>query len=62
MLDGKQYVALAGGAGGRVVANREAAEGPGGALAPAGGPGGGAAPVNPKLLVFTLDGKAALPQ
>jgi quinohemoprotein ethanol dehydrogenase len=40
MLDGKQYVALAGGQG-------------------AGGRGG--AQVNPKLLVFTLDGKAPLP-
>jgi quinohemoprotein ethanol dehydrogenase len=51
MLDGKQYVALVGGSGGRVVANREAAEGPGGAPAPAKEtPGAG----NPKLLVFTL--------
>jgi quinohemoprotein ethanol dehydrogenase len=40
MLDGKQYVALAGGQG-------------------AGGRGG--AQVAPKLLVFTLDGKASLP-
>jgi hypothetical protein len=40
MLDGKQYVALAGGQG-------------------AGGRGG--AQVNPKLLVFALDGKATLP-
>jgi hypothetical protein len=38
MLDGKQYVALAGGQGGT------------------GGRGG--TPVPPKLLVFTLDGKA----
>jgi quinohemoprotein ethanol dehydrogenase len=44
MLDGKQYVALAGGVGGT------------------GGRGGkGGPPVNPKLLVFTLDGKAPLP-
>jgi PQQ-dependent dehydrogenase (methanol/ethanol family) len=56
MLDGKQYVALTGGSGGRVVANREAAE-----ATPAGGRGG-VTPVNPKLLVFTLDGKALLPQ
>jgi quinohemoprotein ethanol dehydrogenase len=41
MLDGKQYVALAGGQGGQ------------------GGRGG--PPVAPKLLVFTLDGKAPLP-
>jgi quinohemoprotein ethanol dehydrogenase len=54
MLDGKQYVALTGGVGGRgaeVVPNREAATGD----APAGGRG--AAQVNPKLMVFTLDGK-----
>jgi quinohemoprotein ethanol dehydrogenase len=66
LLDGKQYIAFAGGSGGRVVANREAAEGPGGAQpapAPAGGRGGGTqANTNPKLLVFTLDGKASLPQ
>jgi quinohemoprotein ethanol dehydrogenase len=45
MLDGKQYVAVAGGVGGT------------------GGRGGrgGAPPVNPKLLVFALDGKATLP-
>jgi quinohemoprotein ethanol dehydrogenase len=41
MIDGKQYVAVAGGVGGT------------------GGRGG--SPVAPKLLVFTLDGKAALP-
>jgi quinohemoprotein ethanol dehydrogenase len=45
MLDGKQYVALAGGVGGT-----------GGR----GGRGSGP-PVTPKLLVFTLDGKAPLP-
>jgi quinohemoprotein ethanol dehydrogenase len=44
MLDGKQYVALAGGAGGRAAAG-----------------GRGAAQSTPKLLVFTLDGKAPLP-
>jgi len=69
MLDGKQYVALAGGQGGRgaaVVPNREAAQAPGPAAripapaTPAGGRGG--AQVNPKLLVFTLDGKARLPE
>ena len=44
MLDGKQYVAVAGGVGGT------------------GGRGGkGGPPVSPKLLVFTLDGKALLP-
>ncbi len=63
MLDGKQYVALVGGSGGRVVANQEAAQGPGGAPAPAaGGRGGAGGAVNPKLMVFTLDGKAPLPQ
>jgi quinohemoprotein ethanol dehydrogenase len=50
MLDGKQYVALAGGQGARGDAS---------AKGPAGGRGG--APVNPKLLVFVLDGKAPLP-
>jgi hypothetical protein len=64
MLDGKQYVALAGGQGGRGAAapNREAAQGPGGAApappAPAGGRGG--VQVNPRLLVFMLDGNAPL--
>jgi quinohemoprotein ethanol dehydrogenase len=55
MLDGKQYVALTGGVGGRdtaVVPNREAATGDDPAPA-----GRGAAQVNPKLMVFTLDGK-----
>ncbi|MBV8843600.1 MAG: PQQ-dependent dehydrogenase, methanol/ethanol family [Bryobacterales bacterium] len=52
MLDGKQYIALTGGVGGReaaVVPNREAATGdpPPGVR--------GAAQVNPKLMVFTLD-------
>src|SRR6516225_158685 len=54
MLDGKQYVALTGGVGGRdapVVPNREATTGD----APVGGRGG--AQVSPKLMVFTLDGK-----
>jgi quinohemoprotein ethanol dehydrogenase len=72
MLDGKQYVALAGGQGSRgaaVVPNRENAQGPQAAppapvpapaaAAPAGGRG--VAQVNPKLLVFTLDGKTPLP-
>jgi hypothetical protein len=64
MLDGKQYVALAGGQGGRggaaPVPNREAVQGAGGAPpAPAGGRGG--PQVTPKLLVFTVDGKAPLP-
>jgi len=70
MLDGTQYVALAGGQGGRgaAVPNREAAQGPApapgppatapGPPAPAGGRGG--VQVNPRLLVFTLDGKAPL--
>ena len=49
MLDGKQYVALAGGQGGRG----------GAAPAPAGGRGG--SQVTPKLLVFMLDGKGQLP-
>jgi len=54
-LDGKQYVALTGGVGGRApVPNREAAAG-----APAGGRG--TAQVNPKLMVFTLDGHKPLP-
>jgi hypothetical protein len=77
MLDGKQYVALAGGQGGRgaaVVANRENAQVPQAALpapapaaaatpaAPAQGAGGrGGAQAAPKLLVFALDGKAPLP-
>jgi hypothetical protein len=92
MLDGKQYVALAGGSGALPTFGP-----PGGAAAPAGGrgpaPAGGATPppppppaatpaggaagaapppppapgfgggpqVTPKLLVFVLDGKAALP-
>jgi len=91
MLDGKQYVALAGGSGALPAfgpppgGGRGAAPGapaPGGA-APAGpapapaappaaaAPAAGAAPpagfpppgpqVTPKLLVFALDGKAALP-
>jgi quinohemoprotein ethanol dehydrogenase len=46
MVDGKQYVALAGGQGTRAAAP----------------PGGRAeSPVTPKLLVFMLDGKAPLP-
>jgi hypothetical protein len=69
MLDGKQYVALAGGQGGRgavVVANRENVPTPAGAAAapapaPAAGGGRGGAQVAPKLLVFALDGKAPLP-
>jgi quinohemoprotein ethanol dehydrogenase len=49
LLDGKQYVALAGGQGGRgaTAANAQA--------------GGRGAQVAPRLLVFTLDGKAPLP-
>jgi quinohemoprotein ethanol dehydrogenase len=90
MLDGKQYVALAGGqgalpafgppGGGRGPAPAAPA-GPGpapaapaapavppapaapaaGAAPPAGFPGPGGPPMTPKLLVFALDGKAALP-
>ena len=72
MLDGKQYIALAGGQGGRgaaVVPNREAAPGRGaGPPAPAPAPaanarggGRGGPQVAPRLLVFALDGKAPLP-
>ena len=58
ILDGKQYVAFAGGQGQTFFPN------PGGGAA--GGPPGGPAgtpptPILPKLLVFVLDGKAALP-
>ncbi len=71
MLDGKQYVALAGGSG--AIGGRGGAPPP---AAPAGAPGRApaaeAAPpppppgfggpqVTPKLLVFMLDGKASLP-
>jgi outer membrane protein assembly factor BamB len=59
MLDGKQYIALAGGQGGRgaaVALNREAGQVPGGAATPA-PPAQG----SPKLLVFVLDGKVPLP-
>ncbi|MBZ5635393.1 MAG: PQQ-dependent dehydrogenase, methanol/ethanol family [Acidobacteriia bacterium] len=88
MLDGKQYVALAGGsgalptfgpppgaaappAGGRGPAAPGAPAPPppaagapapaAGAAPPAGFPGFGGPQVTPKLLVFVLDGKAALP-
>ena len=60
MLDGKQYVAIAGGP-------PQAAGGRGGAAAPAGGTPGGApaapaAPAQPsRMLVYMLDGKATLP-
>jgi quinohemoprotein ethanol dehydrogenase len=50
MLDGKQYVALAGGQGGRGATAANAQTG-----------GRGGAQVAPQLLVFTLDGKAPLP-
>ncbi len=50
-IDGKQYVAMMGGAG--VVTGR------GGFPPP---PGGGRTPIMPKLLVFELDGKAPLPE
>jgi quinohemoprotein ethanol dehydrogenase len=70
MLDGKQYVALAGGQGGvggqggRGAAVPNPAQGAPpapapAANAPAGGRGG--AQVTPKLLVFTLDGNASFP-
>ncbi len=76
MLDGKQYVALAGGVGalptfappaggaGRGPGAPPAPAAPGDAAAapPPPPPGFGGGPqVTPKLLVFTLDGKAALP-
>jgi quinohemoprotein ethanol dehydrogenase len=58
MLDGKQYVAIAGGppqAGGRGPG------GPGGALG--GAPATTAVPLQPsRLLVYALDGKATLPE
>jgi quinohemoprotein ethanol dehydrogenase len=63
MLDGKQYVALAGGQGTRgsaLAANREVAQGPG--PIPPAPPGARAdSQVTPKLLVFALDGNAPLP-
>jgi len=75
MLDGKQYIALAGGVGTlpALAPGGGAGRGPGtpptppappaagGAAAPAPPPGLGGPQVTPKLLVFTLDGKAALP-
>ena len=66
MLDGKQYVALAGGQGGRggagPVPNREAAQAAAAApTPPAPAVGRGGPQVSPKLLVFMLDGKAPLP-
>jgi len=61
MLDGKQYVAIAGGppqAGGR---GGRGPGGPGGA--PGGSPGAPAAPPPPsRMLVYALDGKATLPE
>jgi quinohemoprotein ethanol dehydrogenase len=61
MLDGKQYIALTGGSGGRAAPNREAAEEPGAAApAPTAAGGRGGAQGNPRLLVYTLDGKANL--
>jgi len=75
MLDGKQYVALAGGSGALPALGPPA--GAGGGRGPAPAPAGGAPPpaaaggapafpppttqVTPKLLVFVLDGKATLP-
>jgi PQQ-dependent dehydrogenase (methanol/ethanol family) len=64
MLDGKQYVAIAGGppqaAGGRGGAGRGAAAPAGGA--PGGAPAAPAAPAQPsRMLVYMLDGKATLP-
>ncbi len=75
MLDGKQYVALAGGQGasafGPPGGGRGAAPAAGRGPAPAGGAapapaaggrgGSGGAQPTPKLLVFVLDGKAPLP-
>ncbi|HEY2843784.1 MAG TPA: PQQ-dependent dehydrogenase, methanol/ethanol family [Bryobacteraceae bacterium] len=66
MLDGKQYIAVTGGQGGRgaaIVPNRENAQAPATPPAPAKAPaaGRGGAQVNPKLLVFRLDGKAPIP-
>ncbi len=46
-VDGKQYVAVMGGVGG-VTGNA--------------GPGNAATGATPKLLVFAMDGKAALPE
>jgi quinohemoprotein ethanol dehydrogenase len=46
MLDGKQYVTIAGGQGAAGV----------------GFGGGAASPITPKLLTFVLDGKGALPE
>ena len=51
MLDGKQYIAFAGGMGAVQT------PGPGGAPTPA-----GTIPVLPKLFSFVLDGMAPLPQ
>jgi len=62
LLDGRQYIAFAGGAGGRgntQVPNRETEQGVGGPT-PAPLVAGGSQ-VTPKLLVFVLDGRAALP-
>src|SRR5665213_636976 len=70
MLDGKQYIALAGGSG--AIGGRGGAPPPPAAGAPGRAPAAGAAPppppagfggpaVTPKLLVFMLDGKASLP-
>ena len=71
MLDGKQYVALAGGSGALPTFAPAGGRGPAPAAAPGGGaptPAAAAPPpppaptqVTPKLLVFALDGKATLP-
>ena len=62
LLDGRQYIAFAGGTGGRgntQVPNRETEQGVRGPT-PAPLVAGGSQ-VTPKLLVFVLDGRAALP-
>jgi quinohemoprotein ethanol dehydrogenase len=61
MLDGKQYIALAGGAG--ALPGRGGAPAAAAGAAPAGTPPPPPPPptMTPKLLVFGLDGKATLP-
>jgi hypothetical protein len=61
MLDGKQYVALAGGMGNVVNTFQPPPPPPGAAGAPPPPPPPTTAPVLPKLLVFELDGKGTLP-